>query len=76
MVIYLTKRYNMTAATSTMVLYLWSAITNFLPIGGGVLSDVFLGRFPVIALGSIVSLSVSRSRYTPPVPLAPTLQPS
>ncbi|VAH64185.1 unnamed protein product [Triticum turgidum subsp. durum] len=57
MVVYLTKRYNMTPATSAMVLYLWSALTNFLPIGGGVLSDVFFGRFPVIALGCVVSLS-------------------
>lgn len=57
MIIYLTKRYNMTAATGTMVLYLWSAMTNFLPIFGAVLSDVFLGRFRVIALGSVVSLS-------------------
>ncbi|KAF7037868.1 hypothetical protein CFC21_048146 [Triticum aestivum] len=57
MVVYLTKRYDMTPATSAMVLYLWSALTNFLPIGGGVLSDVFFGRFPVIAVGCVVSLS-------------------
>ena len=76
MVVYLTKRYNMTPATSAMVLYLWSALTNFLPIGGGVLSDVFFGRFPVIAVGCVVSLSVSRSQCTPPVPLAPIFQPN
>uniref|UniRef100_A0A8I6XPB2 Uncharacterized protein n=2 Tax=Hordeum vulgare subsp. vulgare TaxID=112509 RepID=A0A8I6XPB2_HORVV len=57
MIIYLRKRYGMSAATGTMVLYLWTAMTNFLPIFGAVLSDVFLGRFRVIALGSVVSLS-------------------
>ena len=60
MILYLTDRYHMTAANGTMVLYLWSAMTNFLPISGAVLSDVYLGRFRVIALGCTVSLSVSR----------------
>jgi peptide/histidine transporter 3/4 len=60
MILYLTGPYHMTAADGTMVLYLWSAMTNFLPISGAVLSDVFLGRFRVIVLGTIVSLSVSR----------------
>jgi peptide/histidine transporter 3/4 len=59
MILYLTKRYNMTAADGAMVIYLWSAMTNFLPISGAVLADVYLGRFRVIALGSIVSLCVS-----------------
>ncbi|CAM0882587.1 unnamed protein product [Alopecurus aequalis] len=57
MILYLTERYHMTAANGTMVLYLWSAMTNFLPISGAVLSDVYLGRFRVIALGCTVSLA-------------------
>ncbi|KAM0848926.1 hypothetical protein ACQ4PT_054062 [Festuca glaucescens] len=57
MILYLTKRYYMTAADGAMVIYLWSAMTNFLPISGAVLADVYLGRFRVIALGTIVSLS-------------------
>uniref|UniRef100_A0ACD5VQQ1 Uncharacterized protein n=1 Tax=Avena sativa TaxID=4498 RepID=A0ACD5VQQ1_AVESA len=57
MILYLTKRYYMTAADGAMLLYLWSAISNFLPISGAVLSDLYLGRFRVIALGSVVSLS-------------------
>ncbi|KAM0888718.1 hypothetical protein ACQ4PT_028192 [Festuca glaucescens] len=57
MILYLTKRYHMTAADGAMVIYLWSAMSNFLPISGAVLADVYLGRFRVIALGSIVSLS-------------------
>lgn len=56
MILYLTKRYHLTAATSTIVLYNWSAVSNFLPISGAVLADAYLGRFRVIAIGSVVSL--------------------
>jgi dipeptide/tripeptide permease len=59
MILYLTTRYQMTAVDGAMVIYLWNAMTNFLPIFGAVLADVYLGRFRVIALGSIVSLCVS-----------------
>jgi dipeptide/tripeptide permease len=59
MILYLTERYHMTAATGTVVLYFWNALSNFLPIFGAVLSDSCLGRFRVIALGSVVSLAVS-----------------
>uniref|UniRef100_A0A0D3EUB0 Major facilitator superfamily (MFS) profile domain-containing protein n=1 Tax=Oryza barthii TaxID=65489 RepID=A0A0D3EUB0_9ORYZ len=57
MILYLTQRYHMTAATGTVVLYFWNALSNFLPIFGAVLSDSCLGRFRVIALGSVVSLA-------------------
>uniref|UniRef100_A0A0E0JP09 Major facilitator superfamily (MFS) profile domain-containing protein n=1 Tax=Oryza punctata TaxID=4537 RepID=A0A0E0JP09_ORYPU len=56
MILYLTERYHMTAATGTVVLYFWNAVSNFLPIFGAVLSDSCLGRFRVIALGSVISL--------------------
>ncbi|KAL6614472.1 hypothetical protein ACP70R_036742 [Stipagrostis hirtigluma subsp. patula] len=56
MILYLTERYRMSSAVATVVLYFWSAISNFLPIFGAVLADAYLGRFRVIALGSVVSL--------------------
>lgn len=56
MILYLTERYLMSAATGTIVLYFWNSLSNFLPIFGAVLSDSCLGRFRVIALGSFVSL--------------------
>ncbi|KAF0910499.1 hypothetical protein E2562_002950 [Oryza meyeriana var. granulata] len=65
MILYLTERYHMTAATGTVVLYFWNAISNFLPIFGAVLSDSCLGRFRVIALGSVVSLVVSTPHINP-----------
>ncbi|XP_040383338.1 protein NRT1/ PTR FAMILY 1.2-like [Oryza brachyantha] len=57
MILYLTERYHMAAATGTAVLYIWNALSNFLPVFGAVLSDSCLGRFRVIALGSVVSLA-------------------
>jgi solute carrier family 15 (peptide/histidine transporter), member 3/4 len=45
-----------------VVLYIWNAFSNFLPIFGAVLADACLGRFRVIALGSVVSLFVSKRR--------------
>ncbi|TVU35035.1 hypothetical protein EJB05_16901 [Eragrostis curvula] len=59
MILYLTDRYHMSNALATIVLYFWNALSNFLPIFGAVLSDACLGRFRVIALGSVVSLVVS-----------------
>ncbi|KAK3162012.1 hypothetical protein QOZ80_1BG0084160 [Eleusine coracana subsp. coracana] len=56
MILYLTERYHMSNALATVVLYIWNALSNFLPIFGAVLADARLGRFRVIALGSVVSL--------------------
>lgn len=67
MILYLTKRYLMPTALATEELYFWNAISNFLPIFGGVLADVRLGRFRVIALGSCVSLFVSARPSTPSI---------
>ncbi|KAK1289301.1 putative peptide transporter [Acorus calamus] len=58
MINYLTKDYHMTAAKGGTVLFLWSALSNFLPIFGASLSDSYLGRFRVITLGSFISLAV------------------
>ncbi|KAK1266061.1 putative peptide transporter [Acorus gramineus] len=57
MINYLTKDYHMNAAKGGTVLFLWSALSNFLPIFGASLSDSYLGRFQVITLGSFVSLA-------------------
>ncbi|KAF9616501.1 hypothetical protein IFM89_029798 [Coptis chinensis] len=56
MILYLTRGYNMDSATGANVLFLWSAASNFTPIFGAFLSDSYLGRFRVIALGSVASL--------------------
>ncbi|XP_022720162.1 protein NRT1/ PTR FAMILY 1.1-like [Durio zibethinus] len=56
MILYLKNEYHMSNATGANVLFLWSAISNFTPILGAFLSDSFLGRFRVIALGTFISL--------------------
>ncbi|MBA0739375.1 hypothetical protein Gogos_012653 [Gossypium gossypioides] len=56
MILYLINEYHMSNAKGANVLFLWSAISNFMPILGAFLSDSFLGRFRVIALGTFVSL--------------------
>lgn len=59
MIVYLIKEYNMEAADASNVLFIWSAVTNGLAIFGAFLSDAYLGRFTVTALGSFSSLIVS-----------------
>ncbi|KAF9616500.1 hypothetical protein IFM89_029797 [Coptis chinensis] len=56
MIFYLMKGYRMSSANGTSVLQLWSALTNFTPILGAFLSDSYVGRFQVIAMGSLSSL--------------------
>ncbi|KAG7023590.1 Protein NRT1/ PTR FAMILY 1.2, partial [Cucurbita argyrosperma subsp. argyrosperma] len=56
MIFYLTNEYHLDSAKGAIVLFLWSALTNFLPIVGAFLSDSYLGRFKVIAMGTLVTL--------------------
>ncbi|TKY74564.1 NRT1/ PTR FAMILY 1.2 [Spatholobus suberectus] len=56
MILYLTRKYGMQTAGATNFLLLWSAATNFTPFIGAVLSDSYVGRYSMIAFGSIASL--------------------
>ncbi|KAJ0624895.1 putative proton-dependent oligopeptide transporter family, PTR2 family proton/oligopeptide symporter [Helianthus annuus] len=56
MIFYLMEVYHMEAATGTIVLSIWTALSNGLSIVGGFISDAYLGRFRVIATGSLFSL--------------------
>ncbi|XP_015083711.1 protein NRT1/ PTR FAMILY 1.2-like isoform X1 [Solanum pennellii] len=56
MVIYLMKVYNLETVTATSLLSLWSALSHGLALLGAFVSDSFLGRFTVVAIGSISSL--------------------
>lgn len=57
----------MDVVRATTVLFLWNAIANFMPILGAFLSDSYLGRFRVIALGTIVTLIVSSLPLCPKI---------
>lgn len=56
MILYLTREYGMQTAGATNFLLLWSAASNFTPFVGAVLSDSYVGRYSMIAFGSIASL--------------------
>ncbi|XP_015083712.1 protein NRT1/ PTR FAMILY 1.2-like isoform X2 [Solanum pennellii] len=62
MVIYLMKVYNLETVTATSLLSLWSALSHGLALLGAFVSDSFLGRFTVVAIGSISSLFLRPSR--------------
>lgn len=65
MILYLISEYHMANVRGTSVLFIWNAISNFMPILGAFLSDSYLGRFRVIALGTVVTLIVRSLAITP-----------
>ncbi|XP_047325084.1 protein NRT1/ PTR FAMILY 1.2-like [Impatiens glandulifera] len=56
MIIYLMSEYNMSMTTASNFIFIWSAATTFFPILGAIIADSYLGRFTMIAVGSLVSL--------------------
>ncbi|PON50529.1 Proton-dependent oligopeptide transporter [Parasponia andersonii] len=56
MILYLLGDYHFKLTTGANILFLWNALSNFTPIIGAFLSDSFLGRFRVIAIGTVTSL--------------------
>lgn len=56
MIIYLSKFYHMDAAPASVLINLWSALSNGLAILGAFISDSYLGRFRAVAIGTISSL--------------------
>ncbi|KAK6790547.1 hypothetical protein RDI58_009628 [Solanum bulbocastanum] len=56
MIIYITTFYHMEAASASVLLALWTALSNGLGLFGAFLSDSYLGRFRAVAIGTISSL--------------------
>ncbi|KHN41645.1 protein NRT1/ PTR FAMILY 1.2-like [Glycine soja] len=56
MILYLLQEYHFDPATGAIIIFLWNALSNFFPIFGAFLSDSWLGRFRVIALGIVIDL--------------------
>lgn len=65
MILYLINEYHMANVRGTSALFIWNAVSNFMPILGAFLSDSYLGRFRVIALGTVVTLIVRSLAITP-----------
>ncbi|KAL8263395.1 hypothetical protein R6Q59_024744 [Mikania micrantha] len=74
MIFYLMEVYHMEAVPASTVIYIWSALSTGLSVFGAILSDSYLGRFRVIAFGSLSSfLGVTLLWLTSMVPqLAPS----
>ncbi|XP_057473798.1 protein NRT1/ PTR FAMILY 1.2-like [Actinidia eriantha] len=52
MVFYLGNEYHIEVATVSVIISLWSALSNGLSIFGAVIADSYFGRFPIIVVGS------------------------
>lgn len=48
----------METTAAANVLFIWTAATNFVPILGAFLADSYVGRYPMIGFGCIISLLV------------------
>lgn len=58
MILYLENEYHMGLVTWKNIINLWGVASNFLPVPGSFLADSTVGRYPMIAVGSIFSLLV------------------
>ncbi|XP_074333953.1 protein NRT1/ PTR FAMILY 1.2-like isoform X1 [Apium graveolens] len=56
MMLYLERKYHMDLVTGTNIITLWTAAGNFLPVLGAFVADSTVGRYTMIAFGSIVGL--------------------
>ncbi|XP_055810251.1 protein NRT1/ PTR FAMILY 1.2-like isoform X2 [Solanum dulcamara] len=56
LIIYITTFYHMEAARASILITLWSALSNGLAILGAFISDSYLGRYRAVAIGTISSL--------------------
>ncbi|KAI3683893.1 hypothetical protein L1987_84408 [Smallanthus sonchifolius] len=56
MILYFTEVYHLEAVAGSTITYIWSALSNGLSIFGAFISDSYLGPFPVIAIGSLMTL--------------------
>ncbi|XP_057519078.1 protein NRT1/ PTR FAMILY 2.8 [Amaranthus tricolor] len=54
--VYLRTKYNMNGLLLVNVVNIWSGSSNFLTLGGALLSDAYLGRFWTLLIGSIISM--------------------
>ncbi|PNY09121.1 putative peptide/nitrate transporter, partial [Trifolium pratense] len=56
MILYLLSEYHADPSTAAIIIFLWNAGSNFMPLFGAFLSDSCLGRYRVIAWGTIIDL--------------------
>ncbi|KAK6912737.1 Proton-dependent oligopeptide transporter family [Dillenia turbinata] len=56
MILYLTREYGLGLIQGTNIILIWTSASSFLPVLGAFLCDSFVGRFRMIAFGSVITL--------------------
>ncbi|XP_044464349.1 protein NRT1/ PTR FAMILY 1.2-like [Mangifera indica] len=57
MIMYLTREYNLEAMTAAYILFVWSAVSNLMPVLGAFVADSYAGRYRMVGFGSIATLA-------------------
>uniref|UniRef100_A0A0D9XRM3 Major facilitator superfamily (MFS) profile domain-containing protein n=1 Tax=Leersia perrieri TaxID=77586 RepID=A0A0D9XRM3_9ORYZ len=75
LIIYLTTKYHLGAASSAIIIFVYQAAANFLPVCGAIVSDALLGRYLMVTL-TLFSCTIGTSmlfltslipKLTPPI---------
>ncbi|KAJ1275357.1 hypothetical protein BS78_05G129300 [Paspalum vaginatum] len=74
LIIYLTTKYHLGAASSAIIIFVYIAAANFLPVCGAIVSDALLGRYLMVTLTlffctigtTLLCLTSVIPRLTPP----------
>ena len=67
LIIYLTAKYHLSTASSAIIIFVYIAAANFLPVCGAIVSDALLGRFLMVTL-TLFSCTIVRARNGPLLP--------
>ena len=67
LIIYLTTKYHLSNASSAIIIFVYIAAANFLPVCGAIVSDALLGRFLMVTL-TLFSCTIVRARNGPLLP--------
>jgi len=64
LIIYLTTKYHLSNASSAIIIFVYIAAANFLPVCGAIVSDALLGRFLMVTL-TLFSCTIVRAVNDP-----------
>ena len=64
LIIYLTAKYHLSTASSAIIIFVYIAAANFLPVCGAIVSDALLGRFLMVTL-TLFSCTIVRALNDP-----------
>jgi hypothetical protein len=68
LIIYLTTKYHLGAASSAIIIFVYLAAANFLPVCGAIVSDALLGRCRMVTV-TLFSCTIVRASNDHPLAL-------